>query len=119
MNYQNRLQKLDNLPPLLADYPQFVEPLPCDDRYLAPPVVNEPNGDLTVRAWRYWYNVRGIVEMENRLEAKATALVMVHPWGIDDGHGLVTPEPAGLAFFCVKYKNVACGDHLRQAAGCH
>jgi hypothetical protein len=76
--------------------------------------VDEPNANLTVRAWRFWYNARGIVEMENHLQAKATAIIMVHPWGIDDGHGMETPEPAGVAFMCVKYKNVAVGDHIRQ-----
>ncbi|MCE5241136.1 isochorismatase family protein [bacterium] len=114
MIYHNRLQKLTDPPPLLADFPEFVEPLRCDDRYLAPPVVNEPHADLTVRAWRYWYNVRGIVEMENRLEAKATAVLMVHPWGIDDGHGLPTPEPAGCAFFCTRRKNLLVRPHIEQ-----
>ncbi|NPV45996.1 MAG: isochorismatase family protein [Armatimonadetes bacterium] len=113
MLYRNELRKLDNPPPLLADYPGFVEPMPCDDRYLAPPVVDEPDADLLVRAWRFWYNARGIVEMENRLQGKATAIVMVHPWGIDDGWGMETPEPAGLAFFCVRYKNEFCGAHIR------
>jgi len=114
MVYPNTLVKLEAPPLLLSDYPEFVEPLPCDDRYLAPPVVDEPEGDLRVRAWRWWYNARGIVEMENRLAARATAVIVVHPWGIDDGHGLRTPEPAGLAFFCVQYKNVFCGEHLRR-----
>jgi nicotinamidase-related amidase len=114
MIYQDRLEKLSNPPPILADDPEFVEPLPCDDRYVAPPVVDEPNGDLTVRAWRYWYNVRGIVEMENRIEAKATAVIMVHPWGIDDDHGLHTPEPAGCAFFCTYAKNQVVRPHIEQ-----
>jgi nicotinamidase-related amidase len=114
MIYQNRLQKLVNPAPILADFPEFVEPLPCEDRYLAPPVVNEPTGDLIVRAWRYWYNLRGIVEMENRLEAKSTAIIMVHPWGIDDGHGLRTPEPAGCAFFCTHAKNQIVRPHIEQ-----
>ncbi len=114
MMYHHQLQRIANPPPLLADYPEFVEPLPCEDRHLAPPVVDDPDGDLCVRAWRYWYNVRGIVEMENRLEARATAVVMVHPWGIDDGHGLVTPEPAGCAFFCTREKNRVCTRHIQQ-----
>ncbi len=114
MVYRNRLEKLSNPPPLLADYPEFVEPLRCDDRYLAPPVIDEANADLTVRAWRYWYNARGIVEMENRIEAKATAIVMVHPWGIDDSHGLRTPQPAGCAFFCTREKNQVVRPHIEQ-----
>lgn len=114
MLYQNQLKRLRKAPPILADYPQFVEPLPCEDRYQAPPLVNEPNGKLNVRSWRYWYNVRGIVEMENRLDAGATALVMVHPWGIDDRHGMRTPEPAGVAFFCTERKNQIGHRHVRQ-----
>lgn len=114
MLYHHRLAKLHDPPPLLADYPEFVEPLPCEDRYLAPPLVDEPHADLTVRAWRYGYNLRGIVETENHLEAKATAIIMVHPWGIDDDHGLRTPEPAGCAFFCTREKNRLCGPHIEQ-----
>lgn len=114
MLYRNDLVKLTAPPPLLADFPQFVAPLSCDDRYLSPPLVEEPEADLSVRAWRWWYNARGLVETENRLQGCATAVVMVHPWGIDDGHGLRTPEPAGLAFFCVRYKNELCGEHIRQ-----
>ena len=114
MIYHNLLERLTHPPPLLADFPQFVEPLPCDDRYLAPPVVDEAGADLTVRCWRYWYNVRGIVEMECRLQAQATAIIMVHPWGIDDDHGMRTPEPAGCAFFCTKAKNAVVRPHIEQ-----
>ncbi len=112
MLYRNQLERLASPPPLLADYPEFVEPLPCDERFLAPPVVAEPGGELGVRAWRYWYNARGIVEMENRLQAQATALIIVHPWGVDDGHGLRTPEPAGCAFFCTPAKNQCVARHI-------
>lgn len=114
MLYNNTLEKIKNPLPLLADYPQYVEPLPYEDRYLAPPVVDEKDGDLIVRSWRYWYNARGIVEMSNRLEAKATAIVNVHPWGVDDGHGLKTPEPAGCAFFCTAVKNRFALGHVKD-----
>ena len=114
MNYDNLLKKINNPLPLLADYLKYVEPLRDEARYLAPPVVYEENGELSVRSWRYWYNARGIVEMENRLQAKATALINVHPWGVDDGHGLQTPEPAGCAFFCTPEKNAIGLQHLRD-----
>ncbi len=114
MLYENTLQRIKNPLPLLADYPRYVEPLLYEDRYQAPPVVDEPDGDLLVRSWRYWYNARGIVEMENRLQAKATAIVNVHPWGIDDGHGLKTPEPAGCAFFCTLVKNRFALEHIKE-----
>ena len=105
MNYDNTLEEIQNPLPILADYPEYVEPLQYERRYLAPPVVNEEGGDLLVRSWRFWYNARGIIEMKNRLEAKATAIINVHPWGVDDGYGLKTPEPAGCAFFCTPEKN--------------
>jgi nicotinamidase-related amidase len=114
MPYQNRLHPIRKPPPILADYPQFVEPLQADRRFLAPPVVCEPDADLTVRSWRFWYNARGIVEMENRLQAAATAIIVVHPWGVDDGHGLKTPEPAGVAFFCTREKNLIGLEHMKQ-----
>lgn len=60
-----------------------------------------------MRAWRFSYNARGIVEMPNRLQAKATAVIMVHPWGIDDGQGWNTPEPAGVCDFCTPDKIIS------------
>ena len=63
-------------------------------------LVNDEGADLEVRAWRFSYNARGIIEMPNRLRADKTAVIMVHPWGIDDGQGWKTPEPAGVADFC-------------------
>ncbi len=114
MTYANALQPIGNLLPILADYPQYVEPLQHEQRFLAPPVVADENGKLLVRSWRYWYNARGIVEMENRLDSRATAIVMVHPWGIDDGHGLRTPEPAGVAFQCAVKKNLFVLEHIRD-----
>lgn len=57
---------------------------------------------------------RGIVEMENRLMAKATAIINVHPWGVDDCHGLKTPEPAGCAFFCTPEKNRLALKHVQD-----
>ena len=45
-----------------------------------------------MRAWRFSYNARGIIEVPNRLRADRTAVIVVHPWGIDDGQGWNTPE---------------------------
>src|SRR4051812_40446224 len=58
--YHNNLKVLDNPGPLLADYPSFVEPVVEERRYEAPTLVNEPDADLSVRAWRFSYNARGI-----------------------------------------------------------
>src|SRR5262245_32499425 len=85
--YQNTLTLLKDPKPLLNDHPQWVEPIKEITRYEAPILVDDPNGDLHVRAWRFCYNARGIIEMPNRLNAAETAVVMVHPWGIDDGQG--------------------------------
>src|SRR5262245_62030192 len=65
--YENRLMPLDNPPPLLADYPEFVEPVRELRRFEAPLLVNDQQADLSVRAWRFSYNARGIIEMPNRL----------------------------------------------------
>jgi nicotinamidase-related amidase len=83
-------------------------------RFSAPILVDDPKGDLHVRAWRFSYNARGIVEMPNRLEAARTAVIMVHPWGVDDGQGWRTPEPAGAADFCTVEKNHLAGRHTRE-----
>ena len=80
----------------------------------APAIVNDPDADLHVRAWRWSYNARGIIEMPNHLRANQTAIIMVHPWGIDDGQGWDTPEPAGVADFCTPAKNHLAARHTRE-----
>jgi len=112
--YKNSLTRMTDPGPLLADYPEFVEPVRETVRYEAPTLVDDANADLHVRAWRFSYNARGIIEMPNRLEAAKTALIMVHPWGIDDGQGWRTPEPAGVADFCTLEKNHLAGRHTRE-----
>lgn len=112
--YNNRLTRLVDPPPLLADYPEFVEPVIELVRFEAPRLVDDPRADLSVRAWRFSYNARGIIEMPNRLEAAATAVIMVHPWGIDDGSGWQTPEPAGVCDFCTPDKNHLAARHTRE-----
>jgi Isochorismatase family len=111
--YENRLTPLKDPRPLLADHPEFIDPVRELTRYEAPVLVDEPGADLAVRAWRFSYNARGIIEMPNRLRADATAVIMVHPWGIDDDHGWKTPEPAGAADFCTPAKNGLAARHTR------
>ena len=74
-------------------------------------MIDDPAADLEVRAWRFSYNARGIIEVPNRLRADRTAVIVVHPWGIDDGQGWRTPEPAGVAFQCTPAKNKIVLDH--------
>ena len=112
--YHNRLQRIEDPRPLLADHPEFFEPIIEQAHFEAPALVDDENADLHVRAWRFSYNARGIIEMPNHLRAAETAVIMVHPWGIDDGQGWNTPEPAGVADFCTKQKNHLAARHTRQ-----
>jgi len=112
--YENRLRPVGDAMPLLADYPEFVAPVQDLARYEAPMLVDDEGADLEVRAWRFSYNARGIIEMPNRLRAAQTAVIMVHPWGVDDGQGWRTPEPAGAADFCTPAKNHFAGRHTRE-----
>ena len=110
--YENKLVRIENPKPLLADHPEFVQPVEDLVHYEAPPLVVDENADLEVRAWRWSYNARGIIEIPNRLRAYDTAIVVVHPWGIDDGQGWKTPEPAGAADFCTPAKNALSHEHV-------
>ncbi len=112
--YQLKLKKIENPKPLLADYPEFVQPIEEVTRYEAPIVVDDEGADLSVRAWRFSYNARAIIEFPNRLKAKETAVVLVHPWGIDDEQGWKTPQPAGVCDFCTPAKNAIGGKHTRE-----
>src|SRR4051794_37848333 len=112
--YENKLTPIANAKPLVADYPEFVQPVVESRRFEAPVLVDDDNADLDVRAWRYSYHTRGIVEMSNRLEAKHTALIVVHPWGIDDSRGWRTPEPAGVSDMCTPEKNHLSARHTEQ-----
>jgi hypothetical protein len=112
--YANTLTPIKKPKPLLADHPEWVEPVRETNRWEAPAIVDDADADLHVRAWRWSYNARGIIEMPNHLRASQTAIIMVHPWGIDDGQGWNTPEPAGVADFCTPAKNHLAAQHTRE-----
>ncbi|MFM8282954.1 MAG: isochorismatase family protein [Planctomycetaceae bacterium] len=112
--YANRLVPIERPAPLLADHPEWCAPLVEERHFAAPPLVEDEAADLAVRAWRFSYNARGIVEIPNTLRGGVTALIVVHPWGIDDGQGWRTPEPAGVADFCTPRKNALAGRHTRE-----
>ena len=112
--YRNELRPIAAPLPLLADYPEFVQPIRESRRFEAPTLVDDADADLSVRAWRFSYNARGIIEMPNQLRARDTAVIMVHPWGIDDGQGWNTPEPAGVCDFCTPDKNHLAARHTRE-----
>src|SRR5687767_7900016 len=61
--YENRLTRIQNPKPLLNDHPLWVEPIRDTNRYEAPILVDDKEADLHVRAWRFSYNARGIIEM--------------------------------------------------------
>jgi hypothetical protein len=112
--YENRLLPITKPEPLLADHPEFVEPIRETARFEAPALVDDAGADLQVRAWRFCYNARGIIEMPNHLRAAETVVIVVHPWGVDDGQGWNTPQPAGVVDFCTPAKNSLAGKHTRQ-----
>lgn len=112
--YENTLTPIRDPKPLLADFPQFVEPVIESRRFEAPRLIDDPGADLDVRAWRFSYNARGIIEMPNRLRAKETAVIMVHPWAVDDEWGWKTPEPNGVVDFCTPEKNKLAAKHTKE-----
>ena len=112
--YHNRLEPISDPRPLLADHPKFVDPIDESRRFEAPRLIDDPGADLSVRGWRFSYNARGIIEVPNRLAAAKTAVIVVHPWGIDDPQGWKTPEPAGVAFACTPEKNKLMHEHAAE-----
>lgn len=112
--YDNALTPIRDPKPLLADFPQYVEPVIESRRFEAARLVDDADADLDVRAWRFSYNARGIIEMPNRLRAKDTAVIMVHPWAVDDEWGWKTPEPAGVVDFCTPEKNHLAAKHTKD-----
>jgi len=112
--YENRLQRITNPKPLLADFPEFFQPILEQAHFEAPAVVADEGADLHVRSWRFSYNARGIIEMPNHLLARDTAVIMVHPWAIDDSWGWKSPQPAGVADFCTPEKNALAARHTKQ-----
>ncbi|HUP80115.1 MAG TPA: hypothetical protein VM260_16290 [Pirellula sp.] len=112
--YQNQPKPILNPQPLLADYPEYFEPIQEEARFEAPAIVDDEGADLHVRAWRFSYNARGIIEMPNHLRLRETAVIMVHPWAIDDAWGWKSPEPNGVADFCTPKKNALAADHTKK-----
>lgn len=112
--YSNTLIPIRNPKPILADYPQYVSPILEHRHYESPPLVQDPQATLDVRAWRFSYNARGVIEIPNQLDGSRTAVICVHPWGVDDGQGWKTPEPAGVAFGCTPTKNATIRKHAGE-----
>ncbi|MBM4002456.1 MAG: isochorismatase family protein [Planctomycetes bacterium] len=113
-NYRNQLRRIEEPKPLLADYPEYFEPIREEAHFEAPAIVEDDGADLHVRAWRFSYNARGIIEMPNHLRAAETAVIMVHPWAIDDEWGWKSPQPNGVADFCTPTKNALAAGHTKK-----
>ncbi len=98
--YQHRLKVVAAPAPILADHPEYVLPVQevPEGRFEAPPLIEDEGATLAVKCWRFSYNARGIIEMTNHLDGEKTAIVVVHPWGVDDGSGWITPERPGRRF---------------------
>ena len=75
--YANTLTRIPDPKPLLADHPEFFAPIKELVHYEAPVLVDDPDADLDVRAWRFNYNARGIIELPNHLRCDRTALIVV------------------------------------------
>ena len=112
--YRNQLKPIVNPLPILADYPEYFEPIQEEARFEASAIVDDEAADLHVRAWRFSYNARGIIEMPNNLRLSETAVIMVHPWAIDDEWGWKSPEPNGVADFCTPKKNAIAAEHTKK-----
>ncbi|MCA9114396.1 MAG: isochorismatase family protein [Planctomycetaceae bacterium] len=112
--WEHRLERIAQPAPLLADYPDYIAPLDETTRWQAPPLIEDDGGRLEVNSWRFSYNARGVIETRCLLDGAATAVIVVHPWGIDDGQGWNTPEPAGAAFKCTPEKNRICRQHVKD-----
>ena len=86
-----------------VDWTEYYEPIPPGEfnRFQGPAAVNTPGGKMTVRAWRYMaevpdHGVPGIVESVNVLDTEKTAVILVHPWGLEDGQGWAGPQAYNL-----------------------
>ena len=77
--YDNTLRRIENPKPILADHPQWIQPIVEEAHYEAAPIVDDDAANITLRAWRFSYNARGIIEMPNHLRGDQTALIVVHP----------------------------------------
>lgn len=113
-NYKHTLKPVKNDIPILADYPEFIKPIDNINRLQAPPLINTDKSDLEVLCWRYSKNLDALIQMNNKLKASETAVLIVHPWGIDDGQGWNTPEPDVFILFGKNYKNEIYQQHVSK-----
>ena len=111
-------------PDSTIDWTRHIRPIGKKEfaRFRGPALVKDPNGNLMVHAWKFMPEVPshaggGIVESRNRLKSQETALIIVHPWGLEDGQGWKGPQAYncyGYAFMGLYEDNVLCLAHLKD-----
>ncbi len=77
-------------------------------------LVDDPDADLHVQAWRFTYNGRGIIEMPNRLRRLDTAVIMVHPGASMTARAGRPPSLNGVCDFLHPVKNELAARHTRE-----
>lgn len=110
IEYENTLTPIPSTP-LLGYNPDFFDPIYEELHYEASPLIMDPNGTLKVRVWRYSYNARGIIELDNYLDPEKTAILIAHPWGVEHVPLWMDPNRSGTVFYCTPRKN---GDYLHH-----
>jgi len=78
------------------------------------PVAQTSRVPNNLRFRRTFGRIKKIVEFPNRIQAKHPAVIVVHPWGIDDKNGWNSPEPAGVALCCTPEKNRIYNRHVAE-----
>ena len=112
--YSNELVRSDQKIVLLNDHPEYVQPLEQDTYLNAPMLLNDPDADIFVKACRFSYNARDVIVTPNAISGKNTAIIVVHPWGVDDDQNYNSPDPYGVALFCTPEKNAIYHQHLKN-----
>jgi hypothetical protein len=113
--YDNTLTVITSkIDTIMADYPDFYLPIIVENRFKGKVLIEDKNANLLVKSWRYSYNARGIIQIDNKLNKDNTAIVIVHPWGIDNNQIYITPKPAGAVFMGTPEKNKVYIKHTQK-----
>ncbi len=113
--YDNRIKKIKAPSPLLKGNQSMISTVyNSEERYEGNPLIYNKGADIVVRAWRYSHRVRGIIELNNYIDSEKTAVIIVHPWGVDDDNLLNTSEPCGATFMGTPEKNALYHKHLKE-----
>ncbi len=111
--YDNTLKKIPATPLLVGDK-RFISSINPQNRFECQMLINDPDAHIAIRAWRYSYNARGVIEMDNNLNGNKTVVLVLHPSGIDDKNGLHTVKPNGVTYFCTPKKNALWHKHMQK-----